>query len=306
MKSYPLTLAMPRPVAGNVLYLNAKTIKAFPIVDTKNQEIKNEIEAPLWKCFKYYPLGYDFIINIIQTVKDKGIGRYIVINDNDYFTLTLTSDDIKPYLDRFADRSVRQTASRQIYTQLHPNFILSETRKEVIKFKPFDMYEERLDKEKQKAIYKIRVSRRLFGGLIDNDIYKAHGDGYVTIPSALYPLTTYANNEDVFSSYNPMYKAYLYPLFHNTHKIRSIDEDLEDFLRAIIPENLDRNGNPEIDIVGCHNAIKAGMNIINDCASEGFFPDNFFVDRKQKRVYFYFVKKINGNTFRTWTNPKKA
>jgi hypothetical protein len=151
-----------------------------------------------------------------------------------------------------------------------------------------------LDKEKQTWICKIRVSRRLFGGLIDKSIYKTDGDGYVTIPSALYPMTTYTNGESVFPSCNPMYKAYLYPLFHNTHKSYSIEKELKDFISVIVPEHLDRNNNLEIDTIKCHEAIKGGLDEINSMVNEGFLTNNLFFDKKQNRVIFYFIKKENG------------
>jgi hypothetical protein len=161
-------------------------------------------------------------------------------------------------------------------------------------FRPFDLYEQRLDKERQTWICKIRVSRRLFGGLIDNSIYKIDGDGYVTIPSALYPLTSYTNEKGIFKSNNPMYKAFLYPLFHNTHKSYSIDKDLKDFINVIVPEHLDRNNNLEINIIKCHEAIKGGLDKINSSINEGFLTNNLFFDKKQNRVIFYFIKKENG------------
>jgi bifunctional DNase/RNase len=131
MKKYYPTTQMPRKAAHNVLYLNSKKIKVFPIVDTKNQSIKNEVAVPLLRCFRYYPLGFDFIVNIIQMIKDKGIDEYIIDEiEDDYFILTLTSEDINEYLKRFADHDARRSAKRQLSQQLHPDFIFSETKKE--------------------------------------------------------------------------------------------------------------------------------------------------------------------------------
>lgn len=133
-------ISMPRDIVHNILHLNSKTIKAFPIVDTKNKDITEEITGTHLRCFRYYPLGFDFIINVLNIILDFdkqakkygkmfNITKYVEDTEKDYFTLTIRDKIINAYLKKFSNRTRRQTAKRQLYRDLNPSFIFSEDKK---------------------------------------------------------------------------------------------------------------------------------------------------------------------------------
>jgi hypothetical protein len=290
---------MSRNVASNILNLNSKTIKAFPIVDTKNVEITEKITGMHLRCFKYYPLGFDFITNVLNIILDFAkkaeknsikfnITQHIIDTEKDYFTIVIRDKIINTYLDKFSDRTTRQTAKRQLHRDLNLSFILSEDNKSIIHFKAFDLYEQKFDKESEEWVFKIRIAKKLFGGLIDDSLYKNDGDGYVMIPSFLYPISTYADLGDLLKSPNPIYKTFLYSSFSNTHKKSTIYRNLNDFCLTVLPEYLDRNKNLEISGYETYKLLKDGIENIRKQLFEGFFISNVYVEKYNRRIALHY------------------
>jgi hypothetical protein len=137
-----------------------------------------------------------------------------------------------------------------------------------------------------------------FGGIIDGSFYKTEGDGYVAIPSALFPLTSHSKIKDVLPSLNPLYKAYLYLLYHNTHKKPETTEDLKDFISAVVPEHINKKkGNLDISLPRTCSTIDVGLTQVNASVKEGFLPDGLSFDKKHNRVHFKFIKKERHVTY---------
>jgi hypothetical protein len=292
MSNYRQSAIMPRKIAENILGLNAKTIAKLQVVDEKDNEIDKELIKPLVRGLRCNPQSYDFIVNLIQGIRESGdmkkrVKRMIVVDDypnckvfledfsifSGYFSCKVISEDLEAFLKHCNGRTIRQIVKRQLLRNLNSEFIISETEKKIIKFRPYYMYAQTIDKESGKWTAEIMLAESIFGGLITED----HGPkGFTYIPRYLFPKIT-CTDKCHLGSYNHVYRAIVYANIKNTNYtkgVKSIKVDLLNFLEIVFPEHLNRNNSLKIGLDKCEESLNKALETLD----KGVIKENLLLN----------------------------
>jgi hypothetical protein len=283
------SLAISRTVADNILEVNPRNISKLQVVDENNNEIDKELIKPFLRGLKCNPQSYDFIVNLIQNIKDNDDreNRLERMN-NGYLFCKIHKKDFDAFLSRCKDKIIRQTVRRQLVWNLISEFVISETKEEIRKFRPYYMYSCKMNKESGEWTAEIMFAESIFGGLITED----HGPkGFIYIPKYSFPKVTHTDKYHL-ESYNPIYRSIIYANMKNTNYkkgIKSIEVDLLDFLGSVLPEYLNKNNSLKVKLDKCEYSLNKALETLNDkIIKKGVLLNHLSFDKKEDRATLYY------------------
>jgi hypothetical protein len=283
MNSYNQSAVMPVLIANNIFKVTARNISKLPVVDGDNNEINKELIKPFLRGLKCNPQSYDFIVNLIQNIKDNGDVKRRIENRHDgYLTCEITLEDFEEFLKHCNGSDIRQTIRRRLINNLSSEFIISETKKEIVQFRPYDIYEKRIDKKSGKWTAKIMFAESIFGGLITGD---HRPEGYVRIPRYLFPNVTHADKHHL-ESYNPIYRAIVYANTKNRYCKRKFYAKLPEFLESVFPEYLNKNNSLKVGLDKCEYSLNKALETLDKKVIKGtLLLNHLSFDKKEGKAF---------------------
>jgi hypothetical protein len=288
MNSYNQSLAISRKITDNILKANARNIAKLQVVDEENNEINKELIKPLVRVLRRSPQSYDFIVNLIQNLAENNGMKKRLDGDkiNGHYLCEVTLNDFEAFLKRCKSYTVRQIVKRQLLWNLSSSqFIISETKEEIRKFRPYYMYDWKMNKKSGEWTGQIMFAKTIFKGIITGD----HGpEGYVRIPRYLFPNVTHTDKHHL-ESYNPIYRAIVYANTKNTNHKKKMHIKLPEFLESVLPEYLNRNNSLKVELDKCEYSLNKALETLNDkIIKEGLLLNHLSFDKKEDRATLYY------------------
>jgi hypothetical protein len=289
-------VCMPRGIVNNIL-LNKHKIKIMPSIDSSNPEHVEEIIGNELRTLKKYPLGYDFIVNVISKVKSKAastgksIGEYYKEVSEDYYEVNVEEETFTDYFSESGDHTIRQSLKRQVITDLNSGFVFIRSKDYIARQAPFRiMGVKRIDNKTK--VFQIFLLKQLFESLITGDSFKTGGEGYIEIPAKLFPILTKANKQGL-QSYNPAYKLQVFGLMKNTNKKTTIKVNRGEFLETIAPEYY-KKGYLDVSESFIHSNLISMLKETEACLPESFIVRNFYIGEGSQESTIHFNNPTNG------------
>jgi hypothetical protein len=300
-------VSVPNIVAKN-MFLNARMVKAQMVMDclTKSSE-HYSVTTDMMRTLRNYPLGFDFSMNLLQSLKEiNTLRKRMKYNpDDEYTRIRIFQEDMTNYLKHFSNSDIRQTFRNRLYLQLHPSFMISENEKSIIKYRPFELKDEMLDKDTGEWSGTMEFAANIFKAFLDGSMFARNGCGYTEIPKNLFPRVTNAD-KGIFKSYNPIYKLMLYAAMRNTNRSKEIDVSLKDLINVTCPEYLDKRGYLEIKLspkeseekenLNCETSFNQAIESLKDHIKEGLLLNNVSFIKKEDVAILKFKYHNNRNT----------
>lgn len=267
----------------NIL-MNKHSIKLLPIIDSQNEKhielIGNEL-----RTIKRYPVGYDFLVNVIDKIKDK-VARSINDISSDYYELNVLDETFTNYLKPCGNHAQRQSLARQLVTDMTSGFVYIKGKGYIGYQAPFRIMGRKIYSD-GKRIYQVHLLKQVFDSLIKGECYKNGGDGYIEIPSMLFPIITRAN-KGILQSYNPIYKLNIFGIKKNTHKKKNIEVNRNEFLKTVLPEYY-KNGYLTKDIYSIRESLsQAAKEVSKSLPNHHNLVKNFYLGHREGNSTIYF------------------
>jgi hypothetical protein len=201
-----------RQIARNII-LNkheAKTLPIIPFVDSNKTKHIEEIAGNHLRLLKYYPVGFDFCINLLDIAKRSKIS----LSDTRYFyEIDIPCSFADEFFAKVNGRTLRQSLMRQLVHDMTNSLIKvkkSGKSSGIISTAPFRIMAKIISDDDGQPCYNIFLSKYLFKEMIECEKYPKRADGYITIPPNLFPLITQAGGG--LSSFNPFYRIQIFGL----------------------------------------------------------------------------------------------
>lgn len=305
-----------RTVAENML-LNKFTVRALPFYEYPNSkalDIYHDDGFKQLRTLRDYPVGYDFACNIIAKMHNANvIGKTIkegVIGDNPYYFAWIKVDHIIDYIAMAGDNAKRRWIKDRLFNDIQTGFVVVGGGTDsgghyLSSIPPFRVVETRQYANGVTGLY-FAWAKVIFETLITNSCTKKGADGYITLPSYLYPLATQATvaaetlniiangrasgRTHLIGSSNPIYKAEVYARMKNTNECNSICVDRKEFIKVIAPELVDADGYlKKITAAELHNILVREIQVIRDKTTGVKVLSNFYVGnaREGKSILYF-------------------
>lgn len=295
------TVSIPRPIAHNIL-ISKYDIDYLPLVDSEDSAYLGNYTRVL----KRYPIGFDFIINMINNIHRDSVSNSNLLNrcfeevGHDYYRMIIKAHRFRDYLQHVDGRTLRQSYTRQLFLELNRAMTLIDrgNGKELINQRPFLYEREYIEREE----IGILLYRPLFEPFILQEYNKKESDGFIKIAPNLYPCLTLekerkSSSDGSFSleNDNTLYKMNILAQLHCNGKSHSVKTNLELFYSKVIPEYTRQRGGrviPNQSIVSIHSAIINAIESTKKRISyeRHMLVNNLYLDRALGEVTFYFSK----------------
>lgn len=275
--------------AAQAVLLNRHIIKALPFIDSQKETHLKPVRNTL-RIIKRYPLAFDFIVNIIEEIKDN-ISDYVTEASDEYYSIEISNKVFERYLDICSDCVIRQSFQRQLLKEMTTGFVQVEVEGksyiwEVVPFRIMSVktYEDGT------RYFKIFFLKELFSGLIMGSCFFKGSDGYIKIPAHLFPAITQAP-KGFLQSHNPIYKSIIFGLMRNTHKKEKIEIDRNDFLQTIHPEYYRKDsqaGTLSRNVQPAYRSTSDALRTVSNTLSAHLLPNSYFLGDGCKKVHMFF------------------
>jgi hypothetical protein len=278
-------IAMSRGIADNIL-LNKQTIKLIPIIDSQKEK-HIEVVGNELRTIKKYPVTYDFLVNVIDKIKDR-VARCIKDVSSDYFELNILESVFIDYLIPCGNHTLRQSLARQLVTEMTSGFVVIKGKNYIGRQAPFRIMGTKLYQDGKK-IFQIHLLKQVFASLVEGNCFKTGGEGYIRIPKQLYPITT-QTDKGKLQSHNPVYKLNILGIMRNTHKKqKSIEVDRDEFLKTVVPEFY-KDGYLTENMLSFHSSLQQAAKKVSETLPEHKLVENFYIGKKGQKSTIYFKK----------------
>ena len=255
-----------------------KVISIMPRVDSQNPDHIEEIQGSYRSLLKSVPATHDFILNAICKAKyweRRNKGKRTFREYRRHFLLEIHQKFIERYFKNCKDHNVRRNLWREIFHGLNTsNFVVISRPNNILSYiRPFTIENMNYNKETGELVsISVYVPKEIYGDIITGKCLKNGGEGFIRIPTNLYPKSTNASKELYptkcklnekkdceqekcqqkqkseqcvkarLGSYNPIYRSQVYSILRNTNVVSKITTSSKDFFRNIAPEYLNSNG----------------------------------------------------------------
>jgi hypothetical protein len=293
-------IIMSRTVGENALLQKHETkrlieqgllVKGFPIVDSKNPQHFEEIAGNEYRVFKLYPAGFDFIINIINYAWATGRpGAFFKRIDDNWWKSRINEQTWKKYFAQCGNHTIRQNLAKMVMKDLQTGFIKiagkDKKGRYISEAPPFRIMERRTY-EDGTGYRDIFLNNAVFGSLITMDCKNVGADGFVELPSTLYPLLT-GPDTGKLKSHNPIYRLNLFGIIKNTYKKPEIKVSRQVFIENVVPEYLDKDGYLEISPSALYYGLLSNIKAAIPKIPQGLVVKNIYVGKPEGESTIYF------------------
>lgn len=310
-----------RTVGENIL-LTKHTIKALPFYENDNSptlDITRMDGNKQLRTLNSYPVGYDFICNIIDKIKSLGLEPNTgLIFEEPYYSAWISPETFADYLKGVSDHHKRLSLFRQLQKDLTSGFVMiragSDQKGRYIRSIPPFRIIDRNDREDGKVELRIAWSKAIFETLVTGDCTKQGNDGYIELPRYFYPLATQATKAaetinkitvpftegtmnrtelkgrtHLIGSSNPIYRIEILAKMKNTNKGKDIGVNRLELLQTVVPELVTNDGYLKIKEWELHDILQKEISEIFRKEPEAGLLKNFYLgDRKHNTSYLYF------------------
>jgi len=271
-----MSILISRTIGENIL-LSKYDIRALPFYEDEKSEtldINHDDGLRQLRTLHKYPIGFDFSCNLIQTLKDNNIfPDEDYIDGTPYYFAWIAGRFFNEYLASISDYTKRQTAGRQLLTDLTTGFVCVRTGtnakgRYLLNIPPFRIVKI-VELENGEKLYRYAWAKDIFETLVTGDCTKQGNDGYILLPPKLYPIATQAtkaaesiNNisknatwtdsetgekheqkrTHLIGSSNPIYKMEVFAKMKNTNNASAITVKRKELLQTVAPELVDKDG----------------------------------------------------------------
>jgi hypothetical protein len=300
MQRRKMSIPVSRTVSDSIL-TNKHDIKeqyqidSIPIVDSKNLKYIEEIAGNQLRVLKDYPVGNDFCLNMIDRAKkvEKKSGQVTIVDySDDYYKVNVSEKVFANYFAKCGNNDIRHNLLVQLRKDLSTGIvkIYGEDNKGryIVTKAPFKINEIKRHFADNSVCIQILLLKDIYGSLINDNSLKNGGEGYVRIPSHLFPLCTQTEKGSL-QSFNPIYKLQIFGLTKNTHKRDKIETPHEEFLRYIVPEYIDRDGYlKKMTIRDFNNSLTSQAKTLVEKSPRELLVKSFFLGRHGGNSTLYF------------------
>ena len=281
------TISVSRRIISNIL-TTKHDIKIMPFIDSTKEKHIDDLMGNELRVLNKYPVGYDFFANVIDKNKHR-LTEIVKDITSDYLELSVKESTINEYTSDCGNHSIRQNLKRRLMIETGFGFVLIKKGKNYADLQaPFRLMKMRVF-ENGERIYKFHLLKQIFGSLITQECYKKNKEGYITIPSQLYPIIT-QSYKGILQSYNSIYRLEILGITRKTHGNQtSVEMDRDELLRKVLPEYY-KNGCLEKSQLALTSALKIAIEGVKNLLPRHKLVSDLQIWKKGGKSRIYFSK----------------
>ena len=281
------TINLSHRIVTNIL-TTKHDIKIMPFIDSTKEKHIDDLMGNELRVLNKYPVGYDFFANVIDKNKHR-LTKIFKDLKGDYVELNVKEKTINEYLSDCGNHSIRQNLKRRLMIETGFGFVLIKKGENYMDLQaPFRLIKRRIFEDGEQ-IYTFYLLKSIFGNLINENYYKKNNEGYITIPSQLYPIIT-QSYKGILQSYNSIYRLEILGITRKTHKNQtSVEMDRDELLRKVLPEYY-KNGYLEKSQLALTSALKIAIEGVKNLLPRHKLVSDLQIGKKGGKSRIYFSK----------------